>query len=168
MPSARYLHSFPTRRSSDLPFVLQDASARETYGTDGTKKEMPADVVVLPGSTQEISQIALLCNAERVPIVVRGGGTGYTGGAVPRSEEHTSELQSRLHLVCRPPDIYTLSLHDALPISRSFFRTLPPAKLTVPTARRKGCRPMWSCFPAQRRRFRRSRSSATRNACRSS
>src|SRR5439155_1613788 len=40
-----------------------------------------------------------------------------------RSEEHTSELQSRGHLVCRllldPPttDIYTLSLHDALPIS---------------------------------------------------
>src|SRR5687768_7167713 len=43
-------------------------------------------------------------------------------GPVGRSEEHTSELQSRLHLVCRlllappPTDIYTLSLHDALPI----------------------------------------------------
>src|SRR5687768_11755299 len=42
-----------------------------------------------------------------------------------RSEEHTSELQSRLHLVCRlllapaAAAIYTLSLHDALPISRS-------------------------------------------------
>src|SRR5947209_7465053 len=40
-----------------------------------------------------------------------------------RSEEHTSELQSRQYLVCRllldspTPDIYTLSLHDALPIS---------------------------------------------------
>src|SRR6266511_4270960 len=50
-----------------------------------------------------------------------------------RSEEHTSELQSRENLVCRlllekkklnlffsdPPtnEIYTLSLHDALPIS---------------------------------------------------
>src|SRR5438309_1089293 len=39
-----------------------------------------------------------------------------------RSEEHTSELQSQFHLVCRllldtaPPSIYTLSLHDALPI----------------------------------------------------
>src|SRR5690625_3324781 len=35
-------------------------------------------------------------------------------GMAARSEEHTSELQSRGHLVCH--DIYTLSLHDALPI----------------------------------------------------
>src|SRR5437879_387213 len=38
-----------------------------------------------------------------------------------RSEEHTSELQSPMYLVCRllpTPPIYTLSLHDALPISR--------------------------------------------------
>src|SRR5437762_2864483 len=39
-----------------------------------------------------------------------------------RSEEHTSELQSPMYLVCRlllvtsTSDIYTLSLHDALPI----------------------------------------------------
>src|SRR2546422_8175791 len=33
----------------------------------------------------------------RVP---RGGGAGREAPA-PRSEEHTSELQSRLHLVCR-------------------------------------------------------------------
>src|SRR5438034_883368 len=40
----------------------------------------------------------------------------------PRSEEHTSELQSHSDLVCRlllalcTPKIYPLSLHDALPI----------------------------------------------------
>src|SRR5437016_404630 len=40
-----------------------------------------------------------------------------------RSEEHTSELQSLTNLVCRllldtaTTEIYTLSLHDALPIS---------------------------------------------------
>src|SRR5256884_740480 len=28
-------------------------------------------------------------------------GSGIVAGSVPRSEEHTSELQSRLHLVCR-------------------------------------------------------------------
>src|SRR5690242_3943495 len=42
---------------------------------------------------------------------------------VVRSEEHTSELQSHVNLVCRllldtaTPASYTLSLHDALPIS---------------------------------------------------
>src|SRR3989338_6816772 len=44
-----------------------------------------------------------------------------------RSEEHTSELQSQFHLIFRlfffndtaTTEIYTLSLHDALPISRS-------------------------------------------------
>src|SRR5947209_2810593 len=42
---------------------------------------------------------------------------------IGRSEEHTSELQSRQYLVCRlllepsTPHPYTLSLHDALPIS---------------------------------------------------
>src|SRR5437764_904147 len=44
-----------------------------------------------------------------------------------RSEEHTSELQSPMYLVCRlllenaaaPTPLYTLSLHDALPISLS-------------------------------------------------
>src|SRR5689334_3990294 len=42
-----------------------------------------------------------------------------------RSEEHTSELQSQFHLVCRllldrpTCPVYTLSLHDALPISNS-------------------------------------------------
>src|SRR3954453_80725 len=52
-----------------------------------------------------------------------GGWPAHEG--TPRSEEHTSELQSRPHLVCRllffndtaTTEIYPLSLHDALPIS---------------------------------------------------
>src|SRR5436305_1466903 len=49
--------------------------------------------------------------------------------AALRSEEHTSELQSRPHLVCRllldpaPTPIYTLSLHAALPIFECRLRT---------------------------------------------
>src|SRR4029079_1726305 len=33
--------------------------------------------------TEEISTVARLCHQHRVPLVVRGAGTGYTGGAVP-------------------------------------------------------------------------------------
>src|SRR5699024_6585367 len=46
-----------------------------------------------------------------------------------RSEEHTSELQSRFDLVCRllldpaTTVIYTLSLHDALPILQGVLMT---------------------------------------------
>src|SRR3989338_6749285 len=54
----------------------------------------------------------------------------FPGLAPFRSEEHTSELQSQFHLVCRllffndtaTTEIYTLSLHDALPISRLFLK----------------------------------------------
>jgi glycolate oxidase len=64
-------------------FVRSDAESREAYGTDALRRGHPADLVVLPASSSEISAIARLCNEARVPIVPRGGGTGYTGGAVP-------------------------------------------------------------------------------------
>jgi glycolate oxidase len=40
---------------------------------------------VVPASTSEIAAIARLCNERGIPLVVRGAGTGYTGGAVPTS-----------------------------------------------------------------------------------
>src|SRR5699024_7105103 len=49
-------------------------------------------------------------------------GESIGSGKSDRSEEHTSELQSRFDLVCRllrdtvTTESYTLSLHDALPI----------------------------------------------------
>jgi glycolate oxidase len=64
-------------------FVFRDAASLHTYGADALKQVHPPDLVVLPSKTSEIAQLASLCDARRVPLVVRGGGTGYTGGAVP-------------------------------------------------------------------------------------
>src|SRR3712207_6364162 len=70
-------------------------------------------------------------------------------GAVPRSEEHTYELQSRQYLVCRllfvndtaTTEISTLSLHDALPIwSSSTGRTRAGPRGPTPRCR-PGSRP---------------------------
>jgi glycolate oxidase len=63
--------------------VRTDDASRITYGTDASKRGKPADIVVLTANTREVSEIARLCNRERVPLVPRGAGTGYTGGAVP-------------------------------------------------------------------------------------
>jgi len=45
-------------------------------------KYMP-DAVLLPESTEEVSAIMKLCAASKVPVTVRGAGTGLVGGCVP-------------------------------------------------------------------------------------
>ncbi|HUX14164.1 MAG TPA: FAD-linked oxidase C-terminal domain-containing protein [Spirochaetia bacterium] len=42
-----------------------------------------ADVVVYPGSTEEVVGIVNIARARRIPITPRGGGSGLSGGAVP-------------------------------------------------------------------------------------
>jgi glycolate oxidase len=105
------------------PFVLQDAPARDAYGTDGTKKGALADLVVLPATTSEVSQLALMCNEARVPLVARGAGTGYTGGAVPirggivLSLERMNRILEidQLNLLARvQPNVITGDLQDAV------------------------------------------------------
>ncbi|HKY22578.1 MAG TPA: FAD-linked oxidase C-terminal domain-containing protein [Vicinamibacterales bacterium] len=105
------------------PFVLQDASSLDTYGADALKQGSAPDIVALPGSTQDVSALATLCNEERVPIVVRGGGTGYTGGAVPihgglvMSLERLNRILEidRLNLLARvQPNVITGDLQDAV------------------------------------------------------
>jgi glycolate oxidase len=49
------------------------------YGLD---RRMP-DLVALPRTTAEVQTIVRLAQAEGVPIVARGAGTGISGGAVP-------------------------------------------------------------------------------------
>jgi len=63
--------------------VRTDDKSLERYGQDALGIVHPPDVVAVPGTVEDITAIARLCNARQVPLVVRGAGTGYTGGAVP-------------------------------------------------------------------------------------
>jgi glycolate oxidase len=55
-----------------------------TYSYDGTTTWTHApDVVVLPASTAQISEIMKLANANRIPVTPRGAGTNISGGSVP-------------------------------------------------------------------------------------
>src|SRR5690348_18149887 len=75
----RPLHSFPTRRSSDLSPVFPIGR----IVASGCVTKPPREVIA----------------AYDAPFPSRA----YKAGArvFPRSEEHTSELQSPVHLVCR-------------------------------------------------------------------
>jgi len=63
--------------------VKTDAESRALYGTDALKRGSPADIVVFPGTTEEVAAVVRICADRRIPLVPRGGGTGYTGGSVP-------------------------------------------------------------------------------------
>ena len=63
--------------------VLRDQATRHAYGADALQRGHPADLVVRPAATSEVAAVARLCHQARIPLVPRGAGTGYTGGAVP-------------------------------------------------------------------------------------
>lgn len=63
--------------------VLIDAERVEPYAADAVKEKFPPEAVLLPRTADEVSRILRLANERRFPVTARGGGVGYTGGAVP-------------------------------------------------------------------------------------
>src|SRR5207302_10313367 len=94
----RDLHSFPTRRSSDLGIALASGFCSLWFGLLGTT---PWAVLLTAGCVYGVlvsadSAIYSTAVTELAPRDRIGSAQ-----AVQRSEEHTSELQSRENLVCR-------------------------------------------------------------------
>src|SRR5205814_5299587 len=85
----RHLHSFPTRRSSDL-YADYVSSRIWALRYDETKGRVVANQPV---------------GDPNLPVMSFGedqdGDVYFLVAAATRSEEHTSELQSLRHLVCR-------------------------------------------------------------------
>ncbi|HEU0246256.1 MAG TPA: FAD-linked oxidase C-terminal domain-containing protein [Gaiellaceae bacterium] len=80
--------------SASLVAELQGALGREhvitepeqlrVYECDGlTGHRAVPELVVLPGSTEDVQTVLRACHRERVPFVARGAGTGLSGGATP-------------------------------------------------------------------------------------
>src|SRR3989442_14576935 len=63
--------------------VRQARAERMTYAMDGlpTHRRLP-DLVVLPGTREELIAVVRLLAAHGVPFVPRGAGTGLSGGAL--------------------------------------------------------------------------------------
>lgn len=63
--------------------VLVEPEKVEPYGADAVKEKFPPEAVVFPENTIEMQAILKLANEYVFPVTARGGGVGYTGGAVP-------------------------------------------------------------------------------------
>lgn len=65
-------------------FVLDSNESKLVYSYDATPgfQAMP-DLVVLPGSTEDVQAILTICNNTKTPIIGRGSGTNLSGGTCP-------------------------------------------------------------------------------------
>ncbi|MFC2176562.1 FAD-binding oxidoreductase, partial [Bacteroidota bacterium] len=65
-------------------YFYTDEETRTIHASDKTEDHvfMP-EIVLIPGTSEEISQILKICNKHLIPVTPRGGGTGLSGGALP-------------------------------------------------------------------------------------
>ena len=64
--------------------VITEPEQLRVYECDGlTGHRAVPELVVLPGSTEDVQTVLRACHRERVPFVPRGAGTGLSGGATP-------------------------------------------------------------------------------------
>jgi glycolate dehydrogenase FAD-linked subunit len=64
--------------------VVAEPEQLRVYECDGlTGHRAVPELVVLPGSTEDVQAVLRACTRESVPFVARGAGTGLSGGATP-------------------------------------------------------------------------------------
>nr|WP_321250441.1 FAD-linked oxidase C-terminal domain-containing protein [uncultured Ruegeria sp.] len=82
-------HRITTRLQQVLPSdaIIYDQAETRAYECDAlTAYRCPPMLVVLPSTTQEVSEVLRICHQEGVPVVPRGAGTSLAGGALPTAD----------------------------------------------------------------------------------
>lgn len=65
-------------------YVFADEETLRHYGHDETEQILfPPEIVIKPGTSEEISKIMRICNEHKIAVTPRGAGTGLSGGAIP-------------------------------------------------------------------------------------
>ncbi len=103
--------------------VVVDREKVEPYGADAVKEKFPPEAVVFPETTAQMVAILKLANEYLFPVTARGGGVGYTGGAVPidggivigtdRMNKILEVNADDLYAICQP-GITTFELQQAV------------------------------------------------------
>ncbi len=85
-------------------WIVTDLNSKINYFYDAVEINDRPDVnensiIVKPKSTEEVSEIMKYANNNSIPVVVRGGGTGLEGGAVPTKESIVISMERLNHII---------------------------------------------------------------------
>lgn len=81
MLSDRILHNLRDIVGTDN--VSNHTTDRITHSFDATQQQFLPEVVVHAVTSEQVRRIVCLANAEKIPILPRGAGSGFTGGSLP-------------------------------------------------------------------------------------
>ena len=131
-----FVEDFKSITGSD--HVLYDAESLDKYAHDETEDlYFLPELVIRPGTAEEISSILKLCNKHRIPVTPRGGGTGLSGGALPHvgglvlSTERLNTIiliDERNLQVITEPGVITEVLQDAVKEKGLFYPPDPSSR----------------------------------------
>lgn len=120
------------RLSARLPAdrIASGKAERLCYAYDATRLSHLPDCVVFPQSAQEVAEVVRFGNDLRVPVVPRGGGTGFVGGSVPVQGGIVLSLERMNRIVAIDPadmvavvepGVVTAELHRAVEARGLFY-----------------------------------------------
>jgi glycolate oxidase len=120
------------RRSDRIP-------EEDTHDESLTVSPVTPLAVVRPENTEEVSRILALAQAEHVPVVARGGGTGLSGGALPVPEgivvafdrmDRILEVDDQNHVAVAQPGV-TLAALDEVLRPRALLYPVNPGEMSA-------------------------------------
>src|SRR6266446_5436202 len=119
--------------------VIDSAAEMLPYESDGlTAYRQPPMVVVLPDTTEQVSQILKYCFEQGIKVVPRGAGTSLSGGALPLADgvllglgkfNHIREIDFDNRAVVTEPGVTNLAISHAVADAGFYYAPDPSSQI---------------------------------------
>jgi glycolate oxidase len=119
--------------------VIAGAREMKPYETDGlTAYHQLPMVVVLPGTTAQVSQVLRYCHDEGIRVVPRGAGTSLSGGALPLADgvllgmakfNRIREIDFANRLAVVEPGVTNLAISNAVADAGFYYAPDPSSQI---------------------------------------
>ena len=103
--------------------VLTEAEAVEPYGHDEFTRDPSGilpEAVVKPADEREVAAIVGLCREEKVPLTVRGGGTGLVGGCIASPGGIVLSMELLNRVIDTDPANLTITVQAGVSLKRLY------------------------------------------------
>ena len=112
-------------------YVMEQLEDRICYSYDATFRDFLPDVVVKPGSAQEVAAVVKLAGQYHIPVTARGAATGLSGGSVP-VKGGISLVLTRLNKIIDIDTVNRVAVVETGVITEEFVNAVNQAGLFYP------------------------------------